>query len=78
MARTNPNMVGTAVFTEGMDTNPFAFDLFTEMAWREAPVDTAAVDCGLCAAPLWRGRPACAGGMEGPARIPPTTSTSTR
>lgn len=39
MGRSNPNMVGTAVFTEGMDTNPFAFDLFTEMAWRRAPVD---------------------------------------
>ncbi|GAB2556396.1 alpha-N-acetylglucosaminidase [Rhodanobacter koreensis] len=37
--RTNPNMVGTALFTEGMNTNPFAFDLFTEMAWRSAPVD---------------------------------------
>jgi alpha-N-acetylglucosaminidase len=36
----NSNMVGTAVFTEGMDTNPFAFDLFTEMAWRNEPVDT--------------------------------------
>lgn len=39
MGRTNSNMAGTAVFTEGMDTNPFAFDLFTEMAWRSAPVD---------------------------------------
>ena len=39
IGRTNPNMVGTALFTEGMDTNPFAFDLFTEMAWRSAPVD---------------------------------------
>jgi alpha-N-acetylglucosaminidase len=37
----NSNMAGTAVFTEGMDTNPFAFDLFTEMAWRNAPVDLA-------------------------------------
>jgi alpha-N-acetylglucosaminidase len=37
----NSNMAGTAVFTEGMDTNPFAFDLFTEMAWRSEPVDTA-------------------------------------
>ena len=36
----NNNMAGTAVFTEGMDTNPFAFDLFTEMAWRSEPVDT--------------------------------------
>lgn len=39
IGRSNPNMVGTALFTEGMDTNPFAFDLFTEMAWRRAPVD---------------------------------------
>jgi alpha-N-acetylglucosaminidase len=40
LGSTNSNMVGTAVFTEGMDTNPFAFDLFTEMAWRNEPVDT--------------------------------------
>ena len=39
LGRMNGNMVGTAVFTEGMDTNPFAFDLFTEMAWRRGPVD---------------------------------------
>ena len=39
VARTNRNMAGTAVFTEGMDTNPFAYDLFTEMAWRNEPVD---------------------------------------
>jgi alpha-N-acetylglucosaminidase len=39
LAQTNPNMVGTALFTEGMDTNPFAYDLFTEMAWRGSPVD---------------------------------------
>jgi alpha-N-acetylglucosaminidase len=30
---------GTALFTEGLDTNPFAFDLYTEMAWRNEPVD---------------------------------------
>lgn len=41
LGRSNGNMVGTAVFTEGMDTNPFAFDLFTEMAWRSEPLDTA-------------------------------------
>jgi alpha-N-acetylglucosaminidase len=41
LGRTNGNMVGTAVFSEGMDNNPFAFDLFTEMAWRSGPVDTA-------------------------------------
>ncbi len=39
LGRTNRNMTGTALFTEGMDTNPFAFDLFTEMAWRAAPLD---------------------------------------
>jgi len=37
----NGNMAGTAVFTEGMDTNPFAFDLFTEMAWRNEAVEIA-------------------------------------
>jgi len=42
LARTNPNMAGTAVFTEGMGTNPFALDLFTEMAWRSAPLDIRA------------------------------------
>ena len=42
LARTNSNMAGTAIFTEGMDTNPFAFDLFTEMAWRREPVDMSA------------------------------------
>ncbi len=36
---TSANMAGTAVFSEGMDNNPFAFDLFTEMAWRQQPVD---------------------------------------
>lgn len=41
LGRHNRNMAGTAIFTEGMGTNPFAFDLFTEMAWREKPVDTA-------------------------------------
>jgi len=41
MADANPNMIGTAVFAEGMDTNPFAFDLFTEMAWRDGEVDAA-------------------------------------
>ncbi|HEV2269486.1 MAG TPA: alpha-N-acetylglucosaminidase [Steroidobacteraceae bacterium] len=38
VAGSNDNMAGTAVFTEGMDTNPFVFDLFTEMAWRRKPV----------------------------------------
>src|ERR1700674_3617602 len=41
LGRTNGNMVGTAVFSEGMDNNPFTFDLFTEMAWRSEPVDIA-------------------------------------
>jgi alpha-N-acetylglucosaminidase len=39
LGRTNANMAGIALFTEGLDTNPFAFDLFTEMAWRSAPLD---------------------------------------
>jgi alpha-N-acetylglucosaminidase len=42
LGNTNTNMVGTAIFTEGVDTNPFAFDLFTEMAWRNQPFDSAA------------------------------------
>ncbi len=40
--RTQPGMVGTAVFPEGMDNNPYMFQLFTEAAWRPAPVDLAA------------------------------------
>ena len=64
LGSSNRNMVGTAVFTEGMDTNPFAFDLFTEMAWRREPVDAVSMDGGLCAAPLWRRRFARAGGVE--------------
>ncbi|MFZ0497773.1 MAG: alpha-N-acetylglucosaminidase [Steroidobacteraceae bacterium] len=42
VGRANDNMAGTAVFTEGMGTNPFMFDLFTEMAWRDQPVDIEA------------------------------------
>lgn len=41
LGSTNSNMSGTAVFTEGLDTNPFAYDLFTEMAWRPEPIDMA-------------------------------------
>jgi alpha-N-acetylglucosaminidase len=40
LGRSNGNMIGTAVFSEGMEGNPFTFDLFTEMAWRGEPVDT--------------------------------------
>lgn len=40
-ANANPNLIGTAVFTEGLDTNPFAFDFFTETAWRDTPTDLA-------------------------------------
>ena len=35
----NSHITGTALFTEGLDTNPFAFDLYTEMAWHKDPVD---------------------------------------
>jgi alpha-N-acetylglucosaminidase len=38
-SRPGSRIVGTAIFTEGLDTNPFAFDLYTEMAWHDAPVD---------------------------------------
>jgi alpha-N-acetylglucosaminidase len=37
--RQGSRIVGTALFTEGLDTNPFAFDLYTEMAWHADPVD---------------------------------------
>ncbi|SPE24933.1 Alpha-N-acetylglucosaminidase [Candidatus Sulfotelmatomonas gaucii] len=37
--RPGSKMAGTAYFSEGLDTNPAAFTLFTEMAWREQPVD---------------------------------------
>ncbi len=33
------HLSGTALFTEGLDTNPVAFDLYTEMAWRAEPVN---------------------------------------
>lgn len=38
-AREGSTMAGTAVFPEGLDSNPVVFDLFTEMAWRKDPVD---------------------------------------
>jgi alpha-N-acetylglucosaminidase len=37
--RPGSRIVGTALFPEGLDTNPFAFDLYTEMAWHADPVD---------------------------------------
>lgn len=37
--RPGSRIAGTALFTEGLDTNPFAFDLYTEMAWHKEPVD---------------------------------------
>jgi alpha-N-acetylglucosaminidase len=37
--RAGSHVSGTALFTEGLDTNPFAYDLYTEMAWRSEPVD---------------------------------------
>jgi alpha-N-acetylglucosaminidase len=38
-AKPGSNISGTALFTEGIDTNPFAFDLYTEMAWHNTTVD---------------------------------------
>jgi alpha-N-acetylglucosaminidase len=40
--RPGSRIVGTAIFTEGLDTNPVAFDLYTEMAWHADPVDLSA------------------------------------
>jgi alpha-N-acetylglucosaminidase len=37
--RPGSRIAGTALFTEGLDTNPYAFDLYTEMAWHEDAVD---------------------------------------
>lgn len=39
MAKINPGLRGTAIFPEGMDNNPYLFDLFTEMAWRDRTPD---------------------------------------
>ena len=41
-ARVGSHLSGTALFTEGLDTNPYAFDLYSEMAWRTDPVDLQA------------------------------------
>ena len=38
-ARRDSHLSGLALFTEGLDTNPFAFDLYSEMAWHATPVD---------------------------------------
>lgn len=38
-ARKGSRIAGTALFTEGLDTNPYAFDLYTEMAWHATPVN---------------------------------------
>jgi alpha-N-acetylglucosaminidase len=38
-ARPGSKLSGTALFTEGLDTNPFAYELYTEMAWHSEPVD---------------------------------------
>lgn len=37
--RMDSKMAGTALFSEGLDTNPVAFTLFTEMAWRTEPIN---------------------------------------
>ncbi|GGH09388.1 alpha-N-acetylglucosaminidase [Silvibacterium dinghuense] len=38
-AKPGSGIRGIAYFTEGVDTNPAAFDLYTEMAWHQEPVD---------------------------------------
>jgi alpha-N-acetylglucosaminidase len=37
--RPGSHIKGIALFTEGLDTNPFAYDLYTEMAWHAEPVN---------------------------------------
>ena len=37
--RPDSRMAGTALFSEGLDTNPAAFTLFSEMGWHNEPVD---------------------------------------
>jgi len=38
-ARPNSHLAGIAYFPEGIDHNPFAYDLYTEMAWHNSSVD---------------------------------------
>lgn len=38
-AKPGSKISGTALFTEGIDHNPVAFDLYAEMAWHSQPVD---------------------------------------
>lgn len=38
-AKPDTTLSGTALFTEGIDTNPYAYDLYMEMAWHEKPID---------------------------------------
>lgn len=40
-ARPGSGIRGIALYTEGLDTNPLAFALYTEMAWRREPVALA-------------------------------------
>jgi alpha-N-acetylglucosaminidase len=37
--KSGSRLSGIALFTEGLDTNPFAYELYTEMAWHSEPVD---------------------------------------
>jgi len=45
-AKEGSKISGTALFTEGIDTNPFAFDLYTEMAWHKDAVDISSWTSG--------------------------------
>jgi alpha-N-acetylglucosaminidase len=38
-AKKNTALSGTALFTEGIDTNPYAYDLYSEMAWHSDVVN---------------------------------------
>ncbi len=52
-AQPNSHLSGSALFTEGLDTNPFAFDLYTEMAWRNQPVNLDPVDRASTRSSVW-------------------------
>ncbi|GBR43961.1 alpha-N-acetylglucosaminidase [Neokomagataea thailandica] len=36
---TQPSMVGMGIYTEGMDNNPYLFDLFNEASWHDKPME---------------------------------------
>ena len=66
--RPGSHIVGTAIYSEGLDTNPFAFDLYTEMAWRTDPVDLVPWTDAYTIRTLRRRRPSCAPRVADPSQ----------